>query len=73
MSNLQLLELASGIVLVIAGGYIYWRRSAGSDYGSQSGVLLLIVGALITIHALGLFEYRPSQAEIEHYQKQGGS
>ena len=70
MSNLQLLELALGVALLIGGGYVYWRLSAGRDYGSQGGVLLLIVGALITIHALGLFEYRPSQSEIEQYQQQ---
>ena len=71
MTSLQLLELAAGIALIIGGGYIYWRRSAGADYGSQGGVILLIVGALVTIHALGLFEYRPRQAEIEHFQQQG--
>ena len=70
MSNFQLLELALGVALLIGGGYVYWRRSAGKDYGSQGGVLLLIVGALVTIHALGLFEYRPSQSEIEQYQVQ---
>ena len=70
MSNLQLLELAAGIALLIGGGYVYWRLSSGKDYGSQGGVLLLIVGALVTIHALGLFEYRPSQSEIEQYQAQ---
>lgn len=73
MSNFQLLELALGVALLIGGGYVYWRLSAGRDYGSQGGVLLLIVGALITIHALGLFEYRPSQSEIEQYQQQRAS
>ena len=72
MSSLQLLELAAGIALLIGGGYVYWRLSAGKDYGSQGGVLLIIIGALVTIHALGLFEYRPSQSEIEQYQQQGG-
>jgi len=73
VSNFQLLELALGVALLIGGGYVYWRLSAGRDYGSQGGVLLLIVGALITIHALGLFEYRPSQSEIEQYQQQRAS
>ena len=72
MSSLQLLELALGIALLIGGFYVYWRRSAGKDYGSQGGVLLIIIGALVTIHALGLFEYRPSQSEIEQYQQQRG-
>ena len=69
MTATELLELAAGLALVIAGGYVYWRRSAGENYGSQGGVILLIIGALVTIHALGLFEYRPSQAEIEAMQE----
>jgi hypothetical protein len=69
MSATELLELAAGIALVVGGGYVYWRRSAGENYGSQGGVILLIVGALITIHALGLFEYRPSQAEIDQMRE----
>ena len=69
MTETELLELAAGLALVIDGCYVYWRRSAGENYGSQGGVILLIIGALVTIHALGLFEYRPSQAEIEAMQE----
>jgi hypothetical protein len=71
MTGLQSLELIAGIALLVGGGYVYFRRSAGQKYGSQSGVFLLIIGALVTMHALGLFKYRPSQGEIDRQQLQG--
>ena len=71
MTGLQSLELIAGIALLVGGGYVYFRRSAGQKYGSQSGVFLLIIGALVTMHALGLFKYRPSQSEIDRQQLQG--
>ena len=66
MTGLQLLELAAGIALVAGGGYVYFRRG-----DTQGGVFLLIIGALVTMHALGLFKYRPSQGEIDRQQLQG--
>ena len=71
MTATQLLELFAGLALLVGGVYVYFRRSAGQKYGSQSGVFLLIVGAIVTMHALGLFKYRPSQGEIDRQQYQG--
>ena len=71
MTATQLLELFAGLALLVGGVYVYFRRSAGQKYGSQSGVFLLIVGAIVTMHAAGLFKYRPSQSEIDRQQYQG--
>ena len=73
MSATQLLELFAGIALLVGGIYVYFRRSAGQKYGSQSGVFLLIIGALVTMHALGMFKYRPGQSEIDRQQLQGSA
>ena len=71
MTTPQLLELVAGIALLVGGGYYYFRRSVGQKYGSQGGVFLIIIGALVTMHALGFFQYRPSQSEIDRKQLQG--
>ena len=45
------------------------RRAAdGSRRGSQGGVILLLIGALVAVHGLGLLDYRPSPAELEMRQ-----
>jgi hypothetical protein len=58
---------------IIAGGIVLYRKGAREDaeHGAQGAVILLIVGAIVAIHGLGLLEYRPSQAEMEAYQEQG--
>ena len=61
-----ILELVAGVLLVGYAGHLYRRRAAeGQRYGSQTAVILLIVGALLLIHGAGLMEYRPSQSEID--------
>jgi hypothetical protein len=61
----QILELVAALALIALGVWQYRKRVADdSRRGSQSGVLLLLVGAIVAMHALGLFSYRPSQAEI---------
>ena len=65
MTTIQLLEVAVAAVL-IGGGL--WRqvstRSTSPNRGSQTAVLLIIVGAIIGVHGLGLMEYRPSEGEL---------
>ena len=67
----DLLKLAVGLAFIGAGIWQYRRRSGagsaapGDRYGSQSGVLLLVVGAIVLIVALGGLDYRPSPSEIE--------
>ena len=68
MTGTELLELAAGVALIGGGGYVYLRRG-----DTQGGVFLLIIGAIVTMHALGLFKYRPSQGEIDRQQLQGSA
>ena len=71
MTTQQVIEVAIGITIAVAGVWLYRRRpsAAGADggdgrYGSQGAVILFVVAALILIHGLGLMEYRPSAAEL---------
>jgi hypothetical protein len=58
--------LGAALVFLIAGIVIYRRRGREDPkHGSQSGVLLIIIGLILAIYGLGLFEYRPSQGEID--------
>ena len=64
MTTTQLLELALAAALLIGGVYLYRRRGREDPrHGSQGAVILLMVGALVAIHALGLLEYRPMGSE----------
>jgi len=66
------IELAIGVAILVASVWLYRaNRKADHGYGSQGGVLLLVVGAIVMIHALGLLHYRPSQSEIEAAQARG--
>ena len=66
MTTVQLLEIAVAAVLIGAG---VWRqvrtRRSSPNRGSQTAVILIVIGALIGIHGLGLMEYRPSQGELD--------
>ena len=41
------------------------RDPDNQGYGSQSGVLLMVVGVIVLIYALGGLEYRPSPGELD--------
>jgi len=64
-----MIELIVAVMFVAAGIWLYRRPKGPDGYGSQGAVLLLVVGVIAGIHALGLLEYRPSQSEIEIYQQ----
>lgn len=71
MTTQQVIEVAFGIAIAIAGVWLYRRRSAASaadgddgQYGSQGAVLLFVIAALVLIHGLGWLEYHPSAAEL---------
>ena len=60
----QTIERAVAVAL-IAGAAVLYRKRGREDpsHGSQSAVLLLVVGLIMLIHGLGLLEYRPSPGE----------
>ena len=64
MTTVQILELVAALALIV-GGIVLYRRRGREDpnHGSQSAVLLMVVGAILLIHGLGLLEYRPSSSE----------
>ena len=69
MSAGRIIELVVAVAFLVAGVWLYRRRDKSDTYGSQGGVLLLAVGVIAAIHALGLLEYRPSQSELEIMQE----
>ena len=56
-----ILELAAAAALIV-GGIILYRRRGREDpnHGSQTAVLLIVVGIIMAIHGLGGLEYRAS-------------
>ena len=69
MSVGTILELAVAAALIVGAIWLYRRRGREDpQHGSQTAVLLLVVGALMLIHGLGLLRYHPSQSEIEASQ-----
>lgn len=69
MTTPDILKLLAGLALIAAGIWQYRRRTGSgsgapnNSYGSQSGVLLLAIGAIVLIVALGGLDYRPSPSE----------
>ena len=69
MSVGNILELAAAVLLIVGAIWLYRRRGRDDpQHGSQSAVLLLVVGIVMAIHGLGLLDYRPSQSELEAAQ-----
>ncbi len=69
MSSDQIIELVAAALLIGGGVWMLRRRAEdGSKTGSQGGVILLAIGAMATIHGLGLMNYRPTTAELEARQ-----
>lgn len=68
----DILKLTAAALFIVAGIWQYRRRSGAPNdsYGSQSGVILIVVGAIALIVALGGLEYRPSASELAAAQRQ---
>ncbi len=61
----MIVELAIAVALIVGAILLYRRRGRDDpQHGSQSAVLLLVVGAIMLIHGLGLLEYHPSASEL---------
>ena len=71
MTSGRMIELVAAVMFLIAAVWLY-RRKAGADaqYGSQGAVLLLVVGVIMAIHALGALDYHPSKVELETLKEQ---
>jgi hypothetical protein len=64
-----ILELAVAVALIVAAIWLYRRRGRDDpQHGSQTAVLLLVIGVLTLIHGLGLLNYHPSASELEAAQ-----
>ena len=75
MTNREIIELAVAVGLIVLSVVVYRRKGPEGDggYGNQGSVILLIIGVIVAIHALGLLEYRPSQGEIDQAREQGAN
>jgi hypothetical protein len=72
MSSGRMIELVAAAMFIVAAVWLYRRnRAVDRGYGSQGAVLLLVVGAIMAIHALGALDYHPSATELEQYKSQG--
>ncbi len=76
MSTPRLIELAVAVLLLVAGIVFYRRKPAPEDlgassYGNQGAVIMLVVAAIIAIHALGGLDYHPSAAEADMIGQRG--
>lgn len=70
MTSGRMIELAAAVAILGAGIVFYRRKPAdGSSYGNQGAVILLVVAAIMAIHALGGLDYHPSKAEAEYIQE----
>ena len=65
MSLGRIVELAAAVLILGAAIFFYRRRDKADSYGSQGAVVLLVVAAIMGIHALGGLDYHPSNGELE--------
>ena len=66
MTTTQVIEVLVAVALFALGVWQYRRRSAEDpNHGSQGAVILFVIAAIVAMHGLGLFEYRPSALERE--------
>jgi hypothetical protein len=66
-----MIELGAAVLLLGGGIWLYRaRKQADQGYGSQGAVLLFVIAAITGLHALGAFNYHPSNSELEHFKAQ---
>jgi hypothetical protein len=69
MSPGRMIELAIAVVLLGLSVWIYRsQRNSNEGYGSQGGVLLLVIAVIMAIHALGGLDYHPTKAEADYFK-----
>ena len=73
MTTVQIIEIAVAVALIGAGIWQQVRtRRTSPNRGSQGAVILIVIGAIVAIHGLGLMEYRPSQGELDRAAARAG-
>ena len=60
MSVAAIIEVAFAAALIVGAVVLYRRRGAEGEArtGSQSAVILLVIGLIMLVHGSGLLEYR---------------
>lgn len=66
----RMVELAAAALLVGLGIYLYRRREAQDNYGSQGAVILFVIAMIMGIHALGGLDYHPTSSEADFLGRQ---
>jgi hypothetical protein len=61
----RMIELAVAVLLIGAGIWFYRRPGGDGRPSTQGPVIMFVIAAILGAHALGLMDYRPSQAERE--------
>ena len=60
-----IIELVLAAALIVGGGWLQVRgRRTDSTHGSQGAVILIVIGAIMAIHGLGLLEYRKPEVGL---------
>ena len=61
MTSTQIIELVAAAGLILLSVVVYRRKGAEGEggYGNQGSVIVLFIGIIMAVHALGLLEYRP--------------
>ena len=61
----NVIELVVAALLIAAGIYLYRRRGREDPrQGSHAAVILMMIGAIVAVHGLGLLAYRPMEGEL---------
>ncbi len=65
MTLVQTIEVAAAVFLIGAGIWLQVRsRKLDARHGSQGAVILMVIGAILAVHGLGLLEYRPMESGL---------
>ena len=68
----RLIELVVAVLLFGAGIYFYRRKDPkDGTQGGQGAVIMLVIAAIMGIHALGGLDYHPTQAEADYFRARG--
>ena len=69
MTSLRMIELAAAVLILVASVWLYRRnKPVDGGYGSQGAVVLLVIAAIMAIHALGALDYHPSKGELDYFK-----